>query len=105
MAEINDTSTKRTDKEMAYYASLPPQQRADLALEMANEIKEAKSQQYVLATLITQHLAAPDDSENIVNPMAYRLAQVLEQSLEEFGQMYRLVKCITAVVNAEGGAA
>ena len=104
MAEMNDTSTKRVAEEMAYYASLPPKQRADLALEMANEIEEAKSQQYVLATLITQHLA-PDDSETIVNPMAYRLAQVLEQSLEEFGQMYRLVKCLTATVNAEGGAA
>lgn len=65
--------------------------RIESALEMANEIREEKSRQYSLASLITHHL----EKETV----EHGTAEILEDRLSDCGQIWRLIETLEAVKN------
>lgn len=76
-----------------FYASISAEQRVETALEMAREISEEQERHYAIATsLVSQlKLGVSNDSVDI---LALRLAEVLEEMLIEQGQPNRLIDCL-----------
>lgn len=95
--------------EIDHYSSLSALARADLALEMATEIADRHSQYSTLAGVIVEQLAPPSLGADSPEWGAYRLAQLLDDSMSDIGQMQRLIRCLTVAADAssmaEGGTA
>lgn len=75
---------------------------------MATEISESQSQQYALSDVIAETLAPATSNDDSTDWRAYRLAQLLEESMRDRSQMGRLIKNLTAMHDAlvqQGGAA
>lgn len=67
------------------------------ALEMARELKEAKERHSVLAAQIERLLRPADLSGDCSEPSAWRLAEVLDELLGDFGQSNRLVATLQGI--------
>jgi hypothetical protein len=90
------------------YSLSSPSYRAEVALEMAIDIRERMEQHQTLAGVVSDSLAPTDNESDSVDWHAYRLAQLLEDLMADRAQMHRLITCLTASLDAlvqDGGAA
>lgn len=72
----------------------------DNALEMAEEITDRHGQYYTLASTIELGLAPGELGKDSPDWHCYRLSQLLAEAMSDMGQLYRLVKCLKAAMDA-----
>lgn len=76
----------------------------DSALEIAREMREERDRFYALCSVITDKLGPhPCEGGGTLDPVdctTYRLAEVLEAALSDFGQLGRLIEHLEEAAKA-----
>lgn len=85
-----------TPTRISRYATASQSERVEFAVEMMEEIIADKERFYAIAAAIVTQLK-PRGDDDCADPVAFRLAEVLENVLADTDQQNRLLDCIKSM--------
>lgn len=79
-----------------HYTKITPQRRIESAVEMASELSDQRERLCALSIALLDQLRPPE-GKDAGNPIAFRLAELLEEQLGDIAQQSRLMDCLEAI--------